>query len=120
MSAANILAFHQLNNLPNAHLEYCGDIEDAFYLKCKNGKIVKFSNNRASLYIYRYSDKVINEWHNGGSSFAQYFQLASDYEKFLSKKEVRLAKKARKIQQYLGWLSTDEFLRIAKDHRIEN
>ena len=115
LSRANILALHVLNDLPGAHIEHNGSIEDAFYLACDSGKILKFENNGLGLHVYRENDEA-----KSGRTFAQYLQLVSEREQQMTKKELSRARKARDLHEYLRWPGTKEFERIIKEHNVEN
>ena len=43
-----------------------------------------------------------------------------EYEKIATKKELAKARRAREIQGYLEWPSSQELERIIKEHHIEN
>jgi hypothetical protein len=102
-SVANILAFHELNALPGAHIKFDGSKEDAFFLVFDSGRVVKFTRCDVGLYFYDSEKKENHEFTANGFTM---LQKREDLEKLMTKKEVNKATKVRFYQELIGWPAT--------------
>ena len=98
-SVANILAFHELNAIKSAHVQYNGSKEDAFFLIFDSGRIVKFVGCKIGLYFYDTQHKENHEFNINDVSF---LQKRDEIEAMMTKKEIAKAKKVRYYQELLG------------------
>ena len=115
--AANILAFHTLNALPNAYMHYDGRVADCCRLIYNDGKEIQFCNYGKGLYEYvdpKYKCIATEQ------SFVQYLQTVYNNEKLFSKREIDRAKYAVEVQEFLAWLSTQDFLSIEAGNHLKN
>ena len=110
-SAANILAFHRLNAIPNAYMFYDGSKEDVFHLKYYDGREILFPNDGNGLY---YVDAPTKE------KVLQFLQTVKDKIKLMTRAEKEKADRARDEQEYLCWPSTKEFLNIVETNQLKN
>ena len=120
-TAANILAFHTLNNLENAYMYYDGRMADCFRLIYRDGREIQFKNNGRGLYLY--TDPQNNEQYGPvppPQSFVQYLQTVNGNEKLFTKKEIERAKAAVELQEFLAWPSTLEYLEIIRSNSLKN
>ena len=120
-TAANILAFHTLNDLHNAYMYYDGRVADCFRLIYDDGREVQFRNNRRGLYIY--TDPEQNKKFGPVpplQSFVQYLQTVTGNEKLFTKREIERAKAAVELQEFLAWPSTAEFIEIIPKNQLKN
>ena len=82
-SVANILAFHELNALPDAHIKFDGSKEDAFFLMFDSSRVVKFTRCDVGLYFYDSEKKENHEFKV--TSFTM-LQKREDLEKLMTNK----------------------------------
>ena len=108
-SVANILAFHELNSIQNAHVQYDGSKEDAFFLVFNSGRIVKFIRCKIGLYFYDTKNTDNHEFKINDVSF---LQQRKEIEAMMTKKEIVKAEKVRYYQELLGWPATKDLKSI--------
>ena len=89
-SMANILAFHAVNKIKDAHLYFNGSEEDAMFLVFKVGRVVKFKQCEIGLYYYDYHHLDENKF----QCSATFVQTARSNAKVLSKEDKRRARLA--------------------------
>ena len=70
-SVANILAFHELNSIKNAHVQFDRSKEDAFFLVFNSVRIVKFTRCKIGLYFYDTKNAQNHEFKINDVSFLQ-------------------------------------------------
>ena len=120
-AAANILSFHKLAQIADAHMLYDSRVADCFRLIYDDGREAQFANNGDGLYIYVDPSKN-KAWNNNkeGTRNIQLVQTVDKNEQLMTEKEVERAKAALDLQEYLGWPSIEEFLKIVRGNEGVN
>ena len=126
-TAANILAFHTLCAIKDAYMVYDSRQGDCFRLVYKNGREAQFQNLGDGLYKYvnPRDNKNFNNTNESATSdykqkTVQFVQTVSDNESLMTSKEIERAKLALDLQEYLGWPSVDEFIKIVQRNEAKN
>ena len=91
-SVANILAFHELNGLKDAHIKFDGLKEDPFFLIFDPGRIVKFTRCDIGLYFYDTQNTENYELNVKDCSY-RFLNTKKEIEESMTKKEVLKARK---------------------------
>ena len=116
--AANIISFHELAATKDAYMVYDSRVADCFRLRFKSGKEYQFKNCGDGLYSF-INPKVNEVYKTDVPDTAQYIQTVSQNEQLMTTNEIERAKAALEIQEYLGWPSVEEFLKIVRGMKEE-
>ena len=119
-TAANILAFHDLSSLKDAYMLNDIRVADCLRLIYDDGREFQFRNVGGGLYTYKKPAQNIKLHTKITNECTQLLQVVKDNEKLMSQREIDRAKAALDLQEYLGWPSIEEFLKIVRGNEARN
>ena len=96
---------------------YYSRVADCFRPVYNDGREAQFRNNGDGLYIY--VDPSENKTWNENEKVTHNTQLVQTVEKneqLMTEKEIERAKAALDLQEYLGWPSIEELLKIVREN----
>ena len=138
-SVATVLALQDLELIPRSFIFYDSRRRGSFLLVFESGRIMEFKKAQSGLYYYDLFSHAHHEHRitdndfiflRSSVSFLQsltqqdknwtFLQTAEDNMKGMTQKEVGRANLARKLQELLGWPSTNDYKRILHHNLVHN
>ena len=114
-SLATIISVKDVGRLPGFTLTMDTSVEKAILLHCPDSSIIKFCECRDGLYYYDLSTNSKMDVTN-----YSFLQSVKSNKLYYTAAQIAGARRARTIQEQLGWPSTTSFLNIVNNNLIDN
>ena len=133
--AGTILSMKDIANIPGVRIRMDTMLDRAIFVEY-DGKTYKFTECDEGLYYYDVTDKCGHNLSNNKYPLEEYsclqtvtkneecpysfLQTVTKNQSYYTKRQIKLAEKARKYQSYLAWPSTQELKDIVRDNLLIN